>query len=476
MKEKAKVAELMAERSLLREKIKLQAAEEQLQIDLEIAKAKAREKAFEELEKEQKLKLAEVTDESHDSFLALPTPATGRKHEQPSIHGNSPIRSTGVKVKREEREFSPLNSEKSEFYYHAFPAETKKEDVTHLTNTENEMLKEVFKIQHEQIQGMVASQHHLATAIAIPEPEVRKFKGDPLEFKTFLMAFDARVQSRVTNSADRLYYLDQHLKGEPKELISGCLHIEPDEGYKEARRLLQREYGDPYKVSTAYMKRLTEWPPLKYDDEPALKSLYIFLSKCNCAMKTISHLAVLNHPPNMQAVVQKLPFALQTKWRENVVKTRRKDGKIAGFAELVEFLEYASESANDPVYGKEALNKARQRTNGPSQSNKGSSPFKPKVESFVTGLDTVPKPPCSHGTGSSLQTKTSAHEDAPCAKNHMTWKIAMPSRKNPWNKGSPSYRRKRFVMLVTARIISRRIAQERGHVRNAKDHTPLYSI
>ena len=36
MKEEAKVAELMAERSLLK-KIKLQAAEEQLQIELEIA-------------------------------------------------------------------------------------------------------------------------------------------------------------------------------------------------------------------------------------------------------------------------------------------------------------------------------------------------------------------------------------------------------------------------------------------------------
>ena len=99
---------------------------------------------------------------------------------------------------------------------------------------ENEMLKEVFKIQHEQIQGMVASQNQLATAIALLEPEVQKFKGDPMELKTFLMAFDARVQSRVTNSAERLYYLDQHLVGEPKDLISVCLHIEPDEGYKEA--------------------------------------------------------------------------------------------------------------------------------------------------------------------------------------------------------------------------------------------------
>jgi len=259
---------------------------------------------------------------------------------------------------------------------------------------------------------MVASQNQLAAEIALPEPEVRKFKGDPMEFKTFLMAFDARVQSRVINSANRLYYLDQHLVGEPKELISGCLHIEPDEGYKEAWRLLQKEYGDPYKVSTAYMKRLIDWPILKYDDGPALKSFYIFLSKCNCTMKTISHLAVLNHPPNMQAIVQKLPFALQTKWHKNVVKTRHRDGKVAGFNEQVEFLEYAAESTNDPVYGKEVLNKGRQRSNGPLESNKRSPAFKPKIESFVTGLDIVPKPPSSHGTGFSNQ-------------NVNTWKMSL---------------------------------------------------
>ena len=108
-------------------------------------------------------------------------------------------------------------------------------------------------------------------------------------------------------------FLDQHLVGEARELISGCLHMEPDEGYMETRRLLEKEYGHPYKVSSAYMRKLTSWPTLKYDDGPALKSLSIFLKKCNSAVKTISHLAVLNHPPNMQSVVQKLPFSLQAK-------------------------------------------------------------------------------------------------------------------------------------------------------------------
>ena len=109
---------------------------------------------------------------------------------------------------------------------------------------------------------------------------------DPMDFKTILMTFGMWIQSKVISSSDRLFFLDQHLLGEPRELISGFLHMEPDKGCMQARRLLQREYGDPYKVSSAY---------IKYNDGPALKSLSIFLAKCNSALKTISHLAVLNH-------------------------------------------------------------------------------------------------------------------------------------------------------------------------------------
>ena len=98
------------------------------------------------------------------------------------------------------------------------------------------------------------------------------------------------------------------------------------------------------------------------------------------------------------------------------------------------------------------------------------------LKSIVSPLAWIPSPSPRLHMGPGQQTKTSTYEDVPCAKSHMTWKIVMPTRKSPWNKGSPSYRRKRSVMLVTARIISRRIAQKREHVRNAKGHTPLYSI
>lgn len=80
---------------------------------------------------------------------------------------------------------------------------------------------------------MISLEQQLASAITLPQPEVTKFIGDPMKYKTFIMAFNVRIQSRVASDTDRLYYLDQHLTGELGDLIGGCLYIEPDEGYME---------------------------------------------------------------------------------------------------------------------------------------------------------------------------------------------------------------------------------------------------
>ncbi|KAK2562687.1 hypothetical protein P5673_014393 [Acropora cervicornis] len=77
--------------------------------------------------------------------------------------------------------------------------------------------------------------------MTLSQPTITKFKGDPIEYNTLIMAFDAGIRSKATSSADLLYYLNQHLEGEPPDLIQGCLYMSPDEGYLEARRLLQKE-------------------------------------------------------------------------------------------------------------------------------------------------------------------------------------------------------------------------------------------
>ena len=151
-----------------------------------------------------------------------------------------------------------------------------------------------------------------------------------------------------------------------------------------------------------------------------LKRFSFFLIKCKNRMKTISHMAVLNHPLNMQSVVQNLPGYLQTKWREFVLSTRRrKDGEVASFGDLTEFVEHAAESVNDPIYSREALvgAKTTRKTKSLPEDSKKLPPSKSKVDSFAIKLDSVPKPPQSHWTGSSTQS-TNLRRCPLCEKSH----------------------------------------------------------
>lgn len=160
---------------------------------------------------------------------------------------------------------------------------------------------------------MIATHQQLAAAMTLPQPEVHKFKGDPIEYGTFIMAFKARIESRTFRAADCLYYLEQHLEREPRELIGGCLHMDPSEGYKEARRLLEKEYGDPFKVSMAYVNKALGWSPVRPDDASGLKRLSLFSIKCKNAMMSMSHMNELNHPANLQTIAKMLPSHLQSR-------------------------------------------------------------------------------------------------------------------------------------------------------------------
>ncbi|KAK3726857.1 hypothetical protein QZH41_010519, partial [Actinostola sp. cb2023] len=215
--------------------------------------------------------------------------------------------------------------------------------------------------QLEQHKQMISSHQEMAAAMTLPQPKIPTFKGAVIEYKSFMMAFDSRIKPKTTNNADRLYYLQQHLEGEAKDLIEGCLHLDPDEGYNEARKLLDKEYGDPYNISVAYINRLLKWPSVKYDDVTGLKRLSLFLVKCMNAMKTINYMEILNHSPNMQAIVHKLPSYLQSKWREQDLNIKAKEQRIAKFKDIVKFIERAAETSNDPIYSKEALSKLDDR-------------------------------------------------------------------------------------------------------------------
>lgn len=142
------------------------------------------------------------------------------------------------------------------------------------------MWRDFISTQQRHNEHVLETNRRLAVAMTLPQPDVPKFTGDPLDYQPFIMAFKAHIESK-THLADCLYYLNQYLDGEPKELISGCLYENSIERYCEAKRLLNHEYGDPYQISTAYINKVLSATTLKFEDPIGLRRFSFFLKKCN---------------------------------------------------------------------------------------------------------------------------------------------------------------------------------------------------
>ena len=392
-KAKARLAELIAEKSMLKEKQQLQSREQELSLNIEIAKTQARERVFAEADQEDAKAQQSVKGHTnaiiraplvtattaHATCSASVTPVSNSVTQ--STPGNIPT--TFSYLPTTTNPVVPLMNSPTVSYSTTYPPRssvnhmpTSRVDHTNTTSTSlnpnaqvfnpiiqtsvlssNNTGQQMIELQRQQNAQMLIMHNQITSAMSLPMPEVPKFNGDPIEYNTFSLAFQARIASRSTSNADRLYYLQQHLEGEPRDLIGGCLHMTPDDGYAEAWTLLNAEYGDTYKISMAYLKMVMEWNPIPHDDSAALKHFSFFLIKCLHAMRSVSHMVVLNHPPNMQTVVLKLPTYLQHKWRDQVIRLKQQEQQRPQFSDIVSFVRNAAESANDPIYGKDALSK-----------------------------------------------------------------------------------------------------------------------
>ncbi|KAI5094469.1 hypothetical protein C0J45_16193 [Silurus meridionalis] len=116
-------------------------------------------------------------------------------------------------------------------------------------------LHKVLQPQNE-VTEMLIKQQSLSQ---LPQRDIFTFTGNPLTCRSFIRAFEHAINSKTDSHQDRLYYLKQFTSGEPLDLIQSCEHIKPDGAYKEARELLDRQYGDERSIATAYIKKAMEW-------------------------------------------------------------------------------------------------------------------------------------------------------------------------------------------------------------------------
>ena len=82
----------------------------------------------------------------------------------------------------------------------------------------------------------------------VPEVEIYKFNGNPLEYQYFVSMFNQVVEKKVSDQTGRLTRLLKFTGCKTKELIKPCIYLPSETGYVTATGLLNNRYRNVHSV------------------------------------------------------------------------------------------------------------------------------------------------------------------------------------------------------------------------------------
>ena len=213
------------------------------------------------------------------------------------------------------------------------------------------------------------SQREFLSIINLPKVEIEKFSGDPLQYHAFIAVFDENVDKVTQQPSSKLSRLLQYTDGEAKKAIKPCSLIGGEAGYMQARRTLEKRFGDPHVIAHAIMQGIKDGKPVS-----TAKDFQVLCDELNNAQETLSKLNKLHEVDTQSSIVDivnRLQPYLKNRWRKQAMDMKRMTGRYPSFKDLVEFVNYEVEEITDPIYGQGKFNTKPQSAKPRNSSNTG---------------------------------------------------------------------------------------------------------
>ena len=215
-------------------------------------------------------------------------------------------------------------------------------------------------------EDMVGMMSKLIRQQAVPDVDIDICSSDPVDYHYFIAVFEEVDEKKIDDPRGRLARLIRDTDGKPKKMIKHCIQQPVSVDYKNARSLLEEKYGNPHYIVAAYRKEIKSWPQLKPAGGAAYRRFYNFLLKCESATYG-QNWNTIDTPEMMCLVLSKLPGNSREKWNRTVLNIKRRHLREPDFADLIHFVDDEATLANDPLFSKDVLSGYVDQKEAPSK-------------------------------------------------------------------------------------------------------------
>ena len=151
------------------------------------------------------------------------------------------------------------------------------------------------------------------TGVKLPKLNLKRFTGEPLEWKSFMETFDAAVNSRPNlSNIEKFTYLKSFLEGIALQAIEGFPLT--SENYIRAWNLLIERYGNPQLVISSHMNNLIKLEKVSGANVKELRTLYDKVTRTisnTSALKSVGIESEHFGPLLIPIVLEKIPNVIR---------------------------------------------------------------------------------------------------------------------------------------------------------------------
>ena len=173
---------------------------------------------------------------------------------------------------------------------------------------------------------------------SVPDVDIKTFDGKVLDYHYFIALFKEVVESKVDDPRVKLTRLIKYTSRDARELIKYYIQLPSNEGFKHAKYLLEKVYGNPQKILASYREEVKNWQTIKFGEAIAFRRFHNFLLRCK-SVATNQKWNASNTPDILCMLTSKLPSGIMERWNREVLEIRRQQHQEPNLEDFTKYVE-----------------------------------------------------------------------------------------------------------------------------------------
>lgn len=187
------------------------------------------------------------------------------------------------------------------------------------------------------------------------KPTFAPFSGEPHKFHTWLNIIENEIANVNLSPIDTIKVLIANTTGEPLKLIEDLFYAgagDPHRALENIVQNLKRHFGSDMQVASSLVKKVREFPPIKYMSQGKQVRELLHLCQLIDSYKNVcNELKMFDLSSGLREIWSKLPDAIINRWRSrgNSYESLHY-GSCPGLTVFIEFLEEQVNEMCNPNY------------------------------------------------------------------------------------------------------------------------------